>query len=146
MLSLQFIAQNIHFANSLFAALVFFAVFWLYFDAWAAQSRKSLREMLKWSGFLFVAVSFVVYGTLIEQSTLGKSIFGDTSAVVSNVLSLIGYFIIIIGQLADPLQAKPVTHGLGEEIEAQAIFKEEEKETKKHPVDSRDKLSAGLAA
>src|SRR5258706_116417 len=99
MLSLQFIAQNFHFANSLFAGLVFFAVFWLYFDAWGAQTTKNPRDILKWAGFLFVAVSFVVYGTLIEQSSLGKSIFGDTSAVIANVLRLIGYIVIILGQI-----------------------------------------------
>ena len=34
MLTYQFFGQNLHFITGLFTALVFFAVFWLYFDGW----------------------------------------------------------------------------------------------------------------
>jgi hypothetical protein len=116
MLPLQFFSQNIHFALSLFAALVFFAVFWLYFDAWAARKEKSLKELCKWLGFLLVSISFVFYATLIEQSVLGKSIFGNTSELAANILRLVGYIIIILGQVLDPLQPVPEVKGIEEEF------------------------------
>jgi len=117
MLSLQFVAQNLHFAISLFAALVFFAVFWLYFDAWMGEQRKKKQDTVKWIGFLLVSISFVVYATIIEQSSLGQSIFGDTAALIANGLRLSGFIFIIFGQILDPLQKKPINKGL-EEIEA----------------------------
>ena len=54
MLPLQFFGQNIHFAINLFAALVFFAVFWLYFDAWT--NKHDVKVLAKWLGFLLVAI------------------------------------------------------------------------------------------
>ena len=112
MLSLQFIAQNLHFAISLFAGMVFFAVFWLYFDAWLGLGHRRNRTIFNWAGFLIVAVSFIIYATVIEQASLGRSLFGDIAALVANVLRFIGYGLIIVGQLVDPLQPKPVTRGL----------------------------------
>lgn len=117
MLSLQFIAQNLHFAISLFAALVFFAVFWLYFDAWIGEQHKKRHDTVKWLGFLSVSISFVIYATIIEQANLGQSIFGDTAALIANGLRLIGFIFIILGQVFDPLQAVPITKGLADEFE-----------------------------
>lgn len=114
MLTTQFIEQNLHFAISLFAGLVFFAVFWLYFDAWLAESTKSRPDTFKWVGFLLVAVSFVPYATLIEQQSLGNSIFGDTGSIIANVLRILGYIAIVVGQVLDPLQEKPKLAGLDE--------------------------------
>lgn len=112
MLPIQFFGQNIHFAISLFAALVFFAVFWLHFDAWTA--KKQLREAVNWLGFLLLALSFVVSATIIEQSVLGSSIFGDASENIALVLRILGYIAVIVGQLIDPLQLKPKLAGLDE--------------------------------
>jgi len=114
MLPLQFFGQNIHFAINLFAALVFFAVFWLYFDAWT--SKKHFKEFVDWLGFLLVALSFLVNATIIEQSVLGHSLLGNVSAAVSVILRIVGYATIIVGQIIDPLQAKPKTHGLEESV------------------------------
>src|SRR4051812_1325153 len=100
MLSLQFFSQNAHFAISLFAALVFFAVYWLYFDAWTASRNR--KDLFKCGGFLLVAFSFVLRGTLIEQSVLGVSSLGSASDALANFLRVIGYLGIIIGQLVDP--------------------------------------------
>ncbi len=119
MLSVQFIEQNIHFAISLFTALVFFAVFWLYFDAWTAGT-KHVRDLLKWIGFFLASVSFVIYATLIEQTNLGHSIFGGGSALVADALRLLAYIIIIVGQILDPLQKKPKTNGLDDVLDESA--------------------------
>ncbi len=112
MLPIQFFGQNIHFAVTLFAALVFFAVFWLHFDAWTA--KRQLRECVNWLGFLLVALSFVVSSTVIEQSILGHSLFGNISEAIALILRILGYGGIIVGQLIDPLQAKPTLTGLNE--------------------------------
>lgn len=110
MLPLQFFGQNIHFAISLFAALVFFAIFWLYVDAWSA-SRKN-KELIKIGGFLLVALSFVLESTVIEQSVLGHSVLGSISDTLATILRIAGYGGIIIGQLIDPLQEIPKMEGL----------------------------------
>jgi len=112
MLPLQFFGQNIHFAISLFAALVFFAVFWLYFDAWTAD--RETKVLVKAGSFLLVALSFVVHATVIEQSVLGKSLLGNVSEALTIILRIVGYIGIIIGQLVDPLQEKPKLTGLSE--------------------------------
>lgn len=110
MLPLQFFGQNIHFAISLFAALVFFAVFWLYLDAWMA--RRDIKEFVKWLGFLLLAISFLVNATSIEQSVLGKSLLGSVTETVSLILRLVGYAAVILGQVLDPLQEIPKVKGL----------------------------------
>jgi len=123
MLPLQFFGQNIHFALSMLAALVFFAVFWLYFDAWLGESHKKNKDVLKWVGFLLVSISFLVHATLIEQTDLGRSVLGGTSETIATILRLLGYVGIIIGQLVDPLQKKPATKSLEEELQEPKITK-----------------------
>jgi len=126
MLSLNFFGQNIHFAISLFAALVFFAVFWLYFDAWLV--KRKYKEVFEWAGYLLVAVSFVVYSTVTEQSILGSSSLGNASKTVSLVLVILGFASVIIGQLIDPLTVKPKLKGLDRKLYAAPKTKTEEPE------------------
>ena len=113
MLPLQFFGQNLHFVISLFAALVFFAVFWLYFDAWLA--RRQRKEIFEWAGFLLLALSFVVSSTQIEQSVLGHSFLGSWSTTLSVTLAVIAFACIVTGHLLVPLQKKPTVSGLREE-------------------------------
>lgn len=110
MLPLQFFGQNLHFALDLFFSLILFAVFWLYFDAWTV--RKKSREVYKWLGFLLLSLSFLIQATVIEQSILGTSLFGDYTETVSIVLRLIGYLSVVASQLIDPLQPIPDNKGL----------------------------------
>lgn len=110
MLPIQFFGQNIHFALNLFVSLVAFATFWLYFDSWL--EKKRFKEVFKWLGFLLVAVSFLIHATTIEQTVLGKSLFGDFSELTSNILRVIGYLAIIIAQLTEPLQKAPEAPGI----------------------------------
>lgn len=120
MLPLQFIEENLHFAISLFAALVSFAVFWLYLDAWLAGGRKNHKEIYKWAGFFAVSLSFIVNATIIEQDNFGHSVFGGISVVLASALRLIGYALIIVGQLTDPLQERPKQKSLEEELGLEA--------------------------
>jgi len=112
MLTIQFIEQNLHFAIGLFAALVFFAVFWLYFDAWIASAERPRKDFFKWLGFLLVAVSFVPYATIIEQTSLGNSVLGPYASTLADIIRILGYIAIIAGQVFDPLQKIPEAHGL----------------------------------
>jgi hypothetical protein len=107
---LQFFSQNAHFVINLFAALVCLGTCWLYFDAWS--NRHDKKELLRWVGFLVLGLSFLLQSTIIEQSVLGKSMFGQVSTLLGVITRLIGYGAIIFGQLVEPLQAVPDNKGL----------------------------------
>ena len=110
MLSLQFLEQNLHFAINLFAALVFFATFWLYFDAWT--TKREFKVLARWCGFLLVALSLLAQSTVIEQSVLGNSSLDNLSETVAAILCSLGFLGIILSRLMDPLQKVPDVAGL----------------------------------
>lgn len=107
---LQFFSQDFHFAINIFAALVFMAIGWLHFDAWSVHRAR--REMLKWTGFAALALSFLVQATLIEQTVLGDSILGGLTEGLISGFRLLGYALVIVGQIIDPLQEIPKNTGL----------------------------------
>jgi hypothetical protein len=73
----QFIGQNVHFAVSLLASLAVFAVFWLTFDAWL--ERRRLREAVKWSGFLLLALGLLLNGAIVESGNISASLWSAHS-------------------------------------------------------------------
>lgn len=102
----QFFLENAHFALNMFTALVFFAVFWLYFDAWLG--RKTIREGLRCTGLFLLSISFIIHATIIEISVLESSIFGkDTGATLLLITRISAYLFIIASLIIDPLQPKP---------------------------------------
>ncbi len=110
----QLLLENVRFALGLLAALTFLAIFWLHFDAWMEQ--RQLKEMLKWLGFFLLALGFLVYATVIEQTTFGQSLFGAQAELISRVMRLVAYLVLIAGHWLDPLPVVP--HGQGLNIEA----------------------------
>jgi len=105
----QFLLENFHFAVNIFAALAFFSIFWLYFDAWL--ERKTFKEGLKILGFLFLSLSFLTHAILVESPTLTVSLLGTgLSEIVAMILRNIGYLLLIVGLISDPLIPKP-KHG-----------------------------------
>lgn len=106
----QFVGQNIHFIIHLFAALICLGVAWLYLDAWTNQ--HSLKELLRWTGFLLLGLSQFVQATTIEQTVLGQPLFGHFRSGLLIVLRLVAYALIVSGQLREPLQAVPHDEGL----------------------------------
>src|SRR5665213_1639852 len=104
MLLRQFFGQNIHFILSLLMALAAFAVFWLIFDAW--QTRREVKELLKWSGFLLLSLGFLLYAAVINQSSFGKLAWNSHLTFISELLRIVGYISIATGLIIDPLQAK----------------------------------------
>lgn len=98
--------ENIHFAINLFAALVFFAVGWLYFDAWLG--RKTLKEGLKVSGLFLLSISFIIHATYVDSSILTSSLLGNNlNSLLVAATRIPGYIFLIAGILTDPLQPKP---------------------------------------
>lgn len=102
----HFFFENLHFAVSLFAALVFFAVFWLYFDAWTG--KKTIREGFRWAGFLLLSLSFFLTATQIESTVLPASFLGEElTGWLMVVLRGGGYVALIVSLIVDPLQSRP---------------------------------------
>ncbi|HSX57840.1 MAG TPA: cache domain-containing protein [Candidatus Saccharimonadales bacterium] len=119
-LPIQFFLQNFHFALDLFFALVTFAIFWLYFDAWTVA--KKFRDLSKSLGFLLVALSFVVQATIVEEAFFGQGLLGNYAEMLAVFLRLIGYLGIIYSLLTDPLPQKPVNTGLKLDKKSPALF------------------------
>lgn len=135
---LQFFAQDFHFAINLLAALVFMAMGWLHFDAWSGHHAR--KELLKWTGFVALALSFLVQSTLIEQSVLGTAILGNLTDSLIIGLRGVAYLLIIIGQIIDPLQEIPNSEGL-KPLEAEFMTKKVSPE----PVSASKPVAAGIA-
>ncbi|HSX31878.1 MAG TPA: cache domain-containing protein [Candidatus Saccharimonadales bacterium] len=100
---------------NLLAALVFFAVFWLYFDAWT--NKKQRKDLAKWVGFMLVAVSFVAEATVIEESVLGADMFGGATGTIGLVLRIAGYAAIAFGLFTDPMLPRPTIKDLETELQ-----------------------------
>jgi len=106
-----FFWENAHFAANFLAALVFFAMFWLYFDAWL--ERKVWDEVPKLLGILLLSISFVIHATQMETGVITTSFLSsgwqETAFLVTRIA---GYVLLIIGVILDPLQPAPLTKGL----------------------------------
>lgn len=99
MLLTQFILVDAHFVLSLLAALVFFAIAWLYFDA---------KDRRFFFGFLFLAVSFVAQAVIIDQALLDRSILSAQVATFVKILfRILGYLTLVISGITTPLQPIP---------------------------------------
>lgn len=111
MLPIIFIGQNFHFAISLFASLVTFAVFWLHFDAWG--QRKELKELAKFLGYLFLSTSFLIQAVLVEEVKITQiGLFGTNTEFFVLILRTIAYLTIIWALLIDPFPVVPKMEGL----------------------------------
>ncbi len=111
MFETQFLLEQGHFCINLIAAFGFFATSWLYFDAWL--NKKIPRESIKFLGFLFLSFSFIAQATFIEQTLLQEPLLGvDTVLFLTSIFRLLGYILLVVGLILDPLQPKPSVSGL----------------------------------
>lgn len=102
----QFFLENAHFAINIFAALVLFAVFWLYVDAW--RERKTVKEAVRIIGFLLLSLSFAIHAATIESSIVAVPLLGAvTNDMLLGVVRLAAYAFLIASLLIEPLVAKP---------------------------------------
>lgn len=100
---IPFLLQNAHFALGLFAALVFFAIFWLYLDAWAAS--RSPRDSLKVAGFLLLSVSFFIHALDTEATGISQALLPPLLHLWATASTrLAGYLLIITSLSLDQLQ------------------------------------------
>lgn len=99
----QFGLQIGHFAITLFASLVSFAVCWLYFDAWLI--RKEKREVILTVGFLLVSISFLFSAASIEQGILIHSTTIRHTFIQG--IRVTGYFFIFWGILTTKILPRP---------------------------------------
>ena len=93
-----FILENVSFAINLVGSLVFFTVFWLYFDAWQGSKKKA--EVFKAFGFLILSVSFVIHALQLETGGSDLSIWINSSRIL-------GYLVLVVGILLDPILSHP---------------------------------------
>lgn len=103
---LQFLLENAHFALNLLAALVFFAVFWLYWDAWRVRRKKS--EMPKLAGFFLLSLSFILHAVQVETTIVTDPFFAKgIIETVGLALRIGGYILLLAGLGTEPIGRKP---------------------------------------
>lgn len=95
------------FAICLFTALVLFATFWLYLDAW--NIKRTPGGFVRCIGFLILSLSFVISAVMMETSLLHQTLFNYFNMDnLQLILRSLGYLGIFVGALwADKLQARP---------------------------------------
>jgi hypothetical protein len=101
----EFILENVHFTVNCFAALVFFAIFWLYLDAW--QIKKVSYLAFRMISFAVLAISFMFSGVAIESSILQVGLTKGITENTASVLQLIGYLILIASLFIEPIESRP---------------------------------------
>lgn len=102
----QFFLENAHFAINLFVALVLFAVFWLYFDAWTQRRRSN--EIIRLVGYFLLSVSFLVRAVYVESSILTSPILGQVSQEwLLAATRIAGYIFILLGLYFDRIEPRP---------------------------------------
>lgn len=107
----QFFLENMHFAVGLFGALVMFAVFWLYFDAWS--TTKMRREIPKMIGFLLISLGFALQAVYIESTLLPIPLLDPHfHRVITAAVMTVGYVLLIVGVMMEPLQTHPEVEGV----------------------------------
>ncbi|OGG01769.1 hypothetical protein A2Z33_00315 [Candidatus Gottesmanbacteria bacterium RBG_16_52_11] len=103
----QFYLIQADFAVSILAALTFFGVFWLHFDAWIV--RKSPLLSVRTVGFLLLAVSSLVAAVRIETGIIDPIFPESIRHITELILTFTGLLLIIGSVLADPLTKRPIT-------------------------------------
>lgn len=103
----QFILQNAHFALNIFAALVFFAVCWLYYDAWSLRKKDYLTGV-RAIGFLLLSLSYLAHAATVETTFLSTALLSDNILeILIPILRTVSYGLIITTLALEPLMPKP---------------------------------------
>ena len=105
----QFLLENAHFAINIFAALVTFAVFWLYLDSWRA--RTVAKELPRILGYFLLSVSFIFHALQLETAAVSATpLLGAISPELLTAFTrLPAYICIVASLLIDPLEPRPTT-------------------------------------
>jgi len=85
---------------------MFFAVFWLYFDAWTG--RKTLKDFTRWLAFLLLSISFILSAIYVESTIVTDSfIQKELHFALIAFIRILGYSVAIVSLILDPLMEKP---------------------------------------
>jgi hypothetical protein len=107
----QFLLENGHFAINLIAGLVMLSVFWLYFDVWFSRFTKV--EGLKALAFLLLSISYFIHSIYVETTVLPIALLPDAvNSWLYLSLRTLGFGVLIIGQILEPIQTQPDVKGL----------------------------------
>lgn len=102
----QFLFEIGHFAISLFAALILFATFLLYFDAW--QVGKRFGGLMRAIGFLILSASYLISGSILEASILTVPMISMSKMVTIQLLFRnVGFALILLEQASEKMQSRP---------------------------------------
>jgi hypothetical protein len=101
----QFFLENVHFAVNIFAALVMFAVFWLYLDT--LKVRKSTYLLVRLGGFLLMSVSYMGSAVQLESSIIDVGLIPEYLPGLVIALRIAAYAFILVSLLGEPLQKRP---------------------------------------
>ena len=93
----QFLFANIHFALTVFGALVFFAAGWLYFDSWKVDKTHK-TAVARSIGFFLLALAYGIHATTIQTPLL---------LFILQTCKTLGLLIIISSLLLEPILYKP---------------------------------------
>src|SRR3989304_2194319 len=121
---IQFFLENTRFAISLFAGLVFFAVGWLYFDAWLEKRER--KEQIRYLGFFLLALSFLFAATQVESSLIEiplPLLVRGTIDFLSVAARIGGYLLIIRSLIIAPIHPRPDVDKLDTAVFLPPIFK-----------------------
>jgi hypothetical protein len=92
--------ELVRFSILVFSALAFFALFWLYFDAW--RVKKYMRDIPLMGGYLLLAFSF-----LLQATTFETRIFTSVINIDYFYLRIAAYLCIVGGLLLVPIEKRP---------------------------------------
>ncbi len=108
----QFILQNAHFALNILTSLIFFAVAWLYLDAWTVKKPGYLAFRVV--GYTLLSLSFVFHAAYVESPLLSSGLLGESlHEGLLFLFKALGFIFIIISLIRDPIQKRP------EEVQSQ---------------------------
>ena len=115
-----FYLENIHFSLNVFAALVLFAVGWLYLDAW--QLKKSSMLGSRVIGFFLLAISYLIHAANVESSLMPVSFFPESlQDLLITLIAIPGYAMIVVSLFLEPIQHTDAGFGPGRSGEVQVI-------------------------
>lgn len=95
----QLLFANIHFAITVFSALVFFTSAWLYLEAWKLEKEKK-THLLKSLGFFLLALTSMSHATSLDLPEL---------VFVTQLTKILGLALILFSLIREPLLHPPAS-------------------------------------
>lgn len=102
----QFILQNLHFGINVLVALSFFAVFWLYLDAYSGKKDRKFIPLI--SGYLLLSLYYLLKSSVVDFAISDTTFFdSDVFLDLLSATKNLGAFLIIVTLFLDSSPQKP---------------------------------------